>query len=123
MFITNLIKSKTKKRANKNNANPMYTIKDLYVCKIKIKLKYPGAKYFSIKDFAILHNTGKKMELINTAVLPSEYIIDDVHPFTKQMAYYLSTNNLNDESKLSIKQLIDIERAECKKAEWSTIFN
>ena len=123
MFITNLIKSISKKSTNKNSNNPMYTIKNLYVCKIKIKLEYPGAKYFSVKDLAILHNTGKKMELINTKGLPCDYIIDEVKPFTKQMLYYLNVNNLNDESELSLKQLIDIERTECQKAEWSPMFN
>ena len=116
MFITKILKSVTKKGSNKND-NPLYTIKDLYVGKIKIKLEYPGAKYFSIKDFAILHKKGKKHEVINKKGLPNEYIVDDIKPFTKKMIYYLNVNHLNANSQLSLKQLIDIERSEFEKAD------
>ncbi|MFQ6723754.1 MAG: hypothetical protein ACLRFE_00275 [Clostridia bacterium] len=122
-----LIEKRIKDRQSKELDKPQYKIKDLYTAnEVMMPLgEHSINKYFPIKDFAIcrLCPCCNEYRVINDSTLPNVYICKEVHPFSLTMAKYMEDNNLNENSKLSFRQIQQIEHLYTKDQQHMIIFN
>ena len=127
MKTPRFIEKRIKENQNKELDNPQYKIKDLYTAgEVLMPLgEHSINKYFPIKDFAIccLCPCCNEYKIINDKKLPNVYICKEVYPFTLTMSKYMEENNLNKNSKLSLRQIQDIEHLYTKDQQHMIIFN
>ncbi len=113
MKTPRLIKKKINEHKDKELDKPQYKIKDLYTAdEVMMPLgEHSINKYFTIKEFAIcrLCSCCNEYRAINDAKLPNVYVCREVYPFTLTMSKYMEENNLTKNSKLSLRQIQQIE--------------
>ncbi len=121
-FIEKIIQRHNEKELNM----PRYKIEDLLVATIN----KPTAKgYLVIRDFAICVEEkssnifSPNLQPLNTNGLPGYYPLTNIHYLEVVIPNYMKQNNLTPCSKLSLKQIIEIEKELNKDQENTIIFN
>lgn len=121
-FIEKIIQRHNEKELNM----PRYKIDDLLVATIN----QPTAKgYLVIRDFAICVEEkssnifSPNLQPLNTNGLPQHYPLTNIHYLEVVIPNYMQQNNLNPNSKLSLNQILEIEKELNKEQEYSIRFN
>lgn len=121
-FIEKIIQRHNEKELNM----PKYKIEDLLVATIN----KPTAKgYLVIRDFAICVEEkssnifSPNLQPLNTNGLPQYYPLTNIHYLEVVIPNYMQQNNLNPNSKLSLNQILEIEKELNKEQECSIRFN